>query len=164
MKPNSRLALITLISGALLLQIPSCGKDEPQPHEGIQTPTGPRDDGNNDDAPEQDIDNNDDNGGGNENGDPDKEVSPIVGKWKGNKSDIYFTFDNNLRFAGNLGNGDMAGRYEYLKRYESEAARLFLFIETQTEIKALELHCSIENNSMTLLDISGKKWVLTRKD
>lgn len=166
MKLNTTSAIATVVLAALLLPVGSCTKDEPRRHEVVEPPTGPRNEDNGgNDTPENGGE-TPGNGGsdtpGNGGETPGKS-SPIVGEWVGDESDVYFTFDDNFRFEGNLGNGEIRGRYEYLKKFVTEPAQLFLSIETENETRVVELRCRVEDDTMTLLDISGRKWVLTLK-
>lgn len=140
--------IITLALNTAATTLTSCKDDEPSRHEGIEKPDGPRDEPGGNDP-----------GGENPGVDPDRENSTIVGHWRGDEDEIFFIFDAEKRFEGNLGDGPIRGGYDY----RDFPHQLLLNVETETEIRTLELKCFISGDSMKLLDIEGHTWTLTRK-
>lgn len=155
---RTALPMLTAIALSLSPAFVSCKDDDPARHEGIEKPDGPRDEPGGNDRPGGEAPGGDEPGGETPGSDQEDENSVIVGEWRGDRDEIFLTFDAGKRFEGNLGDGPIIGGYDY----KDFPHQLLLNIETETEIRTLELKCLISGDSMKLLDIAGHTWTLTR--
>lgn len=143
-----------------------CSKDEPQRAEGIQVPSGPRDDVNGDGREDQPGEKDGDNDSTGNNDDVGN--SGIIGHWEDQSGKISFTFDDAGKFQARVTQGmgfvvtdsqDVYGTYIYddFKRW------IWLTVKTEAEIYVVEFKCVIDGDRMSLYPEHGNGYILWRK-
>lgn len=171
--------------------VTGCQKAEPERAPGVEIPTGPRDDGyeNNSDigndnggldtnGAETDNTENGEIGGGNSNsgteegdeGDIDRnnDYAAIAGDWGSADGATWFSFDSSRRFKAistkKIGfKSDPGTEVRGTYTYESFKRHLWLSAEGENEIYNIEFRCIIEGNRMTLYGMTGNVTIeLTR--
>lgn len=145
----------------------SCSKDNGDEPSSVETPTGPRDPGEENGGNPGISDGNHNNDGGtgvgdNDNdgdkGDEDGVVAMIIGSWQSEDNLYQFTFEK----SGNLFGQDPEGVFTGNWTYNTLHKIIYLCkrhgnVEIMTDYK-----CVVTDNKMTLYGLSGEKIILNK--
>ena len=145
----------------------SCSKDNGDEPSSVETPTGPRDPGEENGGNPGISDGNHNNDGGtgvgdNDNdgdkGDEDGVVAMIIGSWQSEDNLYQFTFEK----SGNLFGQDPEGVFSGNWTYNALHKIIYLCkrhgnVEIMTDYK-----CVVTDNKMTLYGLSGEKIILNK--
>lgn len=158
------LAVVPVIAPAVLLS--GCSKDEPRRAEGIQVPSGPRDDvtGSGNDNPSEN--------GGEETETPETngedEVLRIVGDWEDAAGKISFHFEQDGSFEARVtramgfdveGSGSIDGTFTY----DDFKQWVWLSVNSDSGVYVVEYRCVIDGDKMSLFPMQGTGYTLWRK-
>ena len=145
----------------------SCSKDNGDEPSSVETPTGPRDPGEENGGNPGISDGNHNNDGGTgvgdnsndgDKGDEDGVVAMIIGSWQSEDNLYQFTFEK----SGNLFGQDPEGVFTGNWTYDTLHKIIYLCkrhgnVEIMTDYK-----CVVTDNKMTLYGLSGEKIILNK--
>lgn len=145
----------------------SCSKDNGDEPSSVETPTGPRDpgeenggnsgisDGNHNNDGDTGVGDNGNDGG---TGDEDGVVAMIIGSWQSEDNLYQFTFEKSGNLIGQDPEGVFTGNWTYNALHKIiYLCKRHGNVEIMTDYK-----CVVTDNKMTLYGLSGEKIILNK--
>ena len=145
----------------------SCSKDNGDEPSSVETPTGPRDpgeenggnpgisDGNHNNDGDTGVGDNSDDG---DKGDEDGVVAMIIGSWQSEDNLYQFTFEKSGNLIGQDPEGVFTGNWTYNTLHKIiYLCKRHGNVEIMTDYK-----CVVTDNKMTLYGLSGEKIILNK--